>query len=67
MLKALELDGKVLVVDLKDNRNLYLSSRNLPAVKMVSANGVNIYDLVNHSTVLISKQALMELQEALQR
>jgi large subunit ribosomal protein L4 len=67
ILKKLDLGGKVLVVDVKDNRNLYLSSRNLPAVKMVSANGLNVYDLVNHPTVLISKPALMEVQEALQR
>ena len=67
ILKQLDLAGKVLVVDVKDNKNLYLSSRNLPAVKMVPANGLNVYDLVNHPTVLISKPALMEVQEALQR
>jgi large subunit ribosomal protein L4 len=67
LLQALKLDGKVLLVDSKENRNLYLGSRNLQSVKMVPAGGVNIYDLLNHETLLISKSALMELQEVLQR
>ena len=56
---------KVLVVDSRENRNLYLSARNLPTVKMVASNGVNVYDLVNHEVVMISKKALLELQETL--
>lgn len=65
VLEGFEIPKKVLVVDSRENRNLYLSSRNLPAVKMVASNGVNVYDLVNHETLLISKKALLELQEAL--
>jgi large subunit ribosomal protein L4 len=67
LLNGLKLEGKVLVVDSKENRNLYLGSRNLRSVKMVPAGGVNIYDLLNHETILISKPALIELQEVLQR
>jgi large subunit ribosomal protein L4 len=67
LLQGLNLEGKVLVVDSKENRNLYLGSRNLQAVKMVPAGGVNIYDLLKHESLLISKSALMELQEVLQR
>jgi len=67
LLQELKLEGKILVVDSKENKNLYLGSRNLQAVKMVPAGGVNIYDLLNHENVLISKSALMELQEVLQR
>ena len=65
VLDNLEIAKKILVVDSRENRNLYLSSRNLPSVKTVASNGVNVYDLVNHETVLISKKALLELQEAL--
>lgn len=67
LLAGLQLDGKVLVVDSRENRNLYLGSRNLQSVKMVPTAGVNIYDLLNHETILISKPALIELQEVLQR
>ncbi|HXK62407.1 MAG TPA: 50S ribosomal protein L4 [Acidobacteriota bacterium] len=67
VLKTLDLDSKVLVVDEKENRNLYLSSRNLPSVKTVTSSGLNVYDLLNHEHLLISKQALLSIQEVLQK
>jgi large subunit ribosomal protein L4 len=67
VLKGLELDKKVLVVDQRENRNLYLSCRNLPDVKMVPVGGVNIFDLLKYEHLLISKSALLELQTQLQR
>lgn len=59
--------GKVLVVDSGENENLSLSSRNLPKVKLVSGNGVNIYDVVNSNMLLFSKDSLLQLQEVLSR
>jgi len=59
--------GKVLVVDSGENENLSLSSRNLPKVKLVSGNGVNIYDVVNSNMLLFSKGSLLQLQEVLSR
>ena len=67
VLKTLELTGKVLVIDSRENRNLYLGSRNLPQVKMVPSPGVNIYDLLHHDQVLMSKRAILQVQEVLQR
>lgn len=65
VLGGLGLEKKVLVVDSGENRNLYLAARNVPDVKTVESRGVNIYDLVNHETLLISRQALLDLQEVL--
>lgn len=59
------LSGKVLLVDDRENRNLFLGSRNLPNVKMVPTTGVNVYDLLNHRHLLISKQAVQKLDEVL--
>jgi large subunit ribosomal protein L4 len=67
LLANLKLDGKVLVVDSQENRNLYLSTRNVPTAKMTPSNGVNVYDLLNHDVLLISKQALLELQEVMRK
>lgn len=67
VLKALKLAGKVLIVDDRDNRNLYLGARNLPDVKMVPSGGVNVYDLLHYDRLLISKKAVLALQEVLQR
>ena len=65
VLKNLKLDRKVLVVDSRENRNLYLSCRNLPEVKMVPAEGVNVFDLLNCEHLLISRGALLELEARL--
>ena len=65
ILESLGLSGKLLLVDSRENRNLFLSSRNLPGVKMVPADSLNIYDLLNCEKVVFSKEAIVELQEVL--
>ena len=66
-LNTLEIAGKVLIVDSLDNAKAILSSRNLQKVTFVPSTGVNIYDVLNHSTVLFSKAAILHLQEVLGR
>jgi len=67
VLKTLDLGHKVLVVDDRENRNLYLSSRNVPHVKCVATLSLNVYDLLNCRNLLISKRAILSLQEVLQK
>jgi large subunit ribosomal protein L4 len=58
---------KILLVDSSENRNLALSSRNLPRVKLVPGQGINIRDLVNHELLIFSKEAILQVQEVLSR
>jgi large subunit ribosomal protein L4 len=58
---------KVLLVDSGENRNLRLSSRNLPNVKLVPSTGVNIHDVVNSRQLLFSREAILQIQEVLSR
>lgn len=67
VLENFKLEKKVLVVDDRENRNLYLSSRNLSGVTSVPTLGLNVYDLLNCQHLLISKRAILKLQEVLQR
>ena len=67
VLKTLDLGHKVLVVDDRENRNLYLSSRNVPHVKCVATLSLNVYDLLNCRNLLVSKRAILSLQEVLQK
>ncbi len=67
VLDGMGCTGKILVVDSFENRNLDLSSRNLPKVKLVSGAGVNIFDVVNSNTLLFSKESILQLQEVLSR
>jgi large subunit ribosomal protein L4 len=67
ILSGLGFGGKVLIVDSSENRNLLLSSRNLPKVKLVEGTGVNIFDVVNSNVLLFSKDSILQVQEVLSR
>jgi large subunit ribosomal protein L4 len=67
ILTGLGFTGKVLVVDSSGDRNLALSSRNLPKIKLVPGTGVNIFDVVNSNTLLFSKDSILQVQEVLNR
>jgi len=65
ILTVMGFSGKVLIVDSVGAKNLVLSSRNLPTVKLVPGTGVNIFDVVNSNTLLFSKDSILQVQEAL--
>ena len=53
------------MVDNSDNRNLELSSRNLPGVVLVDSQDVLPYDLLNAETIIFSKATVEKCSEAL--
>ena len=57
-LKNMNLGKKILIVNNKENINLELSSRNLLNVKVVSPEGLNVYDLLNSNSILINKDSV---------
>ena len=57
--------GSVLVVDGKENRQLALSVRNLPHAKYLAPEGVNVYDILNHETLVLTRSTALALQERL--
>ena len=57
--------ASVLLVDLAGNRNLELSSRNLPGVELVTNRELHPYHLLQCRRLLISRPAVERLQEAL--
>jgi large subunit ribosomal protein L4 len=52
---------KTLVVDGKDNEKLRLSIRNLNQNLFLPPEGVNVYDLLRHDHLVVSKQAIEQL------
>ena len=56
---------KTLIIDSLDNLNLILSSRNVEKTKVTNSFGLNIYDIIYHEKLLISKSALEELSALL--
>lgn len=57
--------AKTLFVDSLDNANLILSSRNVQKTKVTNSYGLNIYDLIYHEKLVLSKTAVEELNQLL--
>ena len=68
-LKSLNVNGKVLVVaDFKaeENKNLELSARNIPSVKLLLPTNLNVKDLLEADFVVMTESAVNEITERLQ-
>ncbi|HTA61561.1 MAG TPA: 50S ribosomal protein L4 [Bacteroidia bacterium] len=58
-------DVKTLLVLGAANNNVYLSSRNLKKTKVITADQLNTYDVLNAGKLLLTAGALKSLEEAL--
>lgn len=54
---------KVLLVLTEMADNVYLSARNIASVKMVPADGLNIFDILNARKIIVTAEALAKIQE----
>ena len=62
VLDALKVGRKTLVVDDKTNENLRLSIRNMENSQYLPPEGVNVYDLLRHDHLVVSKSAAKALE-----
>lgn len=60
---AIKVSGKVLVVS--DDKNVQLSGKNLPQVKVVPVNGLNVVDAVDYEKLLLTQDAIKRIEEVL--
>jgi large subunit ribosomal protein L4 len=68
-LKSLNVSGKILIVaDFKadENKNLELSARNIPSVKIILPSNLNVKDLLEADSVVITESAVNVITERLQ-
>jgi len=49
---------KTLIISDKDNRNLELSSRNVPEVKVMRTEGLNVYDILKYDFLVLTQGSL---------
>ena len=63
VLDAVKAGDKVLFVATEEDEATILSARNLPFVKIVYPQGINVYDIVNVDTLLVSEAALKTIEE----
>lgn len=61
-LTTLQADKKSLVVDDKSNDKLRLSIRNMQQAQFLPPEGVNVYDLLRHDHLVVSRDAVKALE-----
>ena len=54
---------KALVVIEGENKNVVLSGRNIPTVKVSATNEINTYDVLKYETLVVTKAAIEKLEE----
>ena len=68
ILNALSLNDKKSLFILPDtNKNVYLSSRNLPKTKVMKFNEISSYDLINAGEIVFLEGAVEKFQENLKK
>jgi large subunit ribosomal protein L4 len=65
ILKDLSLEKKSLFVTADLDENVALSARNIPGVTVLTANGINVLDLLGHEKVVFTKSAVEKVEEVL--
>lgn len=63
LLKKLNGDQKVLIVIDELDKNLLLAARNIPGLRMLDINKLNVYDILNHKHVIITKRGIEKIRE----
>ena len=64
-LEALKIDSKALVVLAEENEEFTRAARNVPFVKVVLANNVSVYDLINATKLVMTVDAAKAVEGGL--
>ena len=54
---------KTLIVTAEANETVYKSARNIEGVAVLPVNNINVYDLLKHSKVIMTKDAVSKIEE----
>jgi len=66
LIDKFELDGALVVIDQADPK-VELSARNLRNVKVLRAEGVNVYDILKYPNLVLTDAAVSEIEGALEK
>ena len=65
ILSNLNIDKKALIVTAEYNENVFKSARNIPYATQLKADKLNVYDVLNHQKLIITKDAVAKIEEVL--
>ncbi|MBF0200717.1 MAG: 50S ribosomal protein L4 [Desulfamplus sp.] len=62
IIRNLGLGKNVLVITAEDDENLFLSSRNIPDVKVLKVDGLNVYDILKYHNLLLLESSIQAIE-----
>lgn len=63
MLKALNVEGKALIVTAETDAKIVKSAGNIPGVKTATVNTLNVYDILNYDKFIVASDAVTKIEE----
>ena len=63
VLNNLKVEGKSLVVLNDNDTNVVMSAKNIPSVKTALTNTINVYDILNAKTLVLTQDAVKTIEE----
>lgn len=63
MLKALNVEGKALIVTAEADTKVIKSAANIPGIKTAAVNSLNVYDILNYDKFIVVKNAVGKIEE----
>ena len=63
VMNNLKVENALVVLE-GENKNVVLSGRNIPSVKVTATNEINTYDVLKYTTLVVTKAAVEKLEEA---
>ena len=63
LLNNLNIEGSVLLVTADPDINVFKSGRNIPGVTMTIAEKINVLDILDHDTILLTREAAARIEE----
>jgi len=63
MLKALNVEGKALIVMPEVDSKVIKSAANIPGVKTTLVNTLNVYDILNYDKFIVVQDAVSKIEE----
>ena len=62
-LTALKVEGKTLIIVPEKNTNVVMSARNIEGVKTITANNINVFDLLKYTNLILPLDTVKKIEE----
>jgi large subunit ribosomal protein L4 len=59
------ISNALIVVDLKTKKNIELSARNIPNIKLIDASYLTTYDILKYKQIMFTESSTKELEKRL--